>query len=200
MAFNILLAFALALFFNQGTASRFSVLVDNALRLASDKELNPTLNGTDEIARMDRAFRNMAAALQTMRKKERDISERKEIERLKQDFVTMVSHDLRTPLTAIQMVHDLLQAEAYGELSPAGHERLSDAEGNVQRLMTLVNGLLDLEKIESGQLELSCENVPVDVILGPAMKAVAGLAQKHGVAVVRGPSPSSCWCMPTLTG
>jgi two-component system sensor histidine kinase VicK len=88
----------------------------------------------------------------------RDITERKQVDRMKRDFVAMVSHDLRTPLTSIQMVLSLLEAEAYGQLSDSGHENLEAAEANVNRLIGLVNGLLDLEKMESGKLILLRES------------------------------------------
>jgi signal transduction histidine kinase len=59
----------------------------------------------------------------------RDITERKQVDRMKRDFVAMVSHDLRTPLTSIQMVLSLLEAEAYGQLSDSGHENLGGRRG-----------------------------------------------------------------------
>jgi len=112
-----------------------------------------------------------------------DISLRKSIERLKSDFVAMVSHDLRTPLTSIQMVLALMQAEAYGEISATGHTRLGEAEGNVERLIALVNELLALEKMESGMLELSVMQMPVSEVIEPALAMVAGVAAKHSVEI-----------------
>jgi PAS domain S-box-containing protein len=97
----------------------------------------------------------------------RDITERKEVDRMKRDFVAMISHDLRTPLTSIQMVLSLIAAEAYGQINDNGHEKLEAAEGNVDRLIGLVNGLLDLEKMESGKLELVREACLVSSIVKP---------------------------------
>ena len=112
-----------------------------------------------------------------------DISLRKSIERLKRDFVAMVSHDLRTPLTAVQMVLGLMQAEAYGEISSTGHERLGEAEGNVDRLIALVNELLTLDKMESGMLELTPTSVTVEEVIEPAMNMVSGVAAQHQVQI-----------------
>ncbi|MBU6451072.1 MAG: cell wall metabolism sensor histidine kinase WalK [Cyanobacteria bacterium REEB67] len=120
----------------------------------------------------------------------RDITERKEVDRMKRDFVAMISHDLRTPLTSIQMVLSLLDAEAYGQLSDNGHEKLAAAEANVDRLIGLVNGLLDLEKMESGKLELLCEPCPVASIVKAAIGAVSGFAEQQGVRL-EGPSSST---------
>lgn len=111
----------------------------------------------------------------------RDITERKEVDRMKRDFVAMISHDLRTPLTSIQMVLSLLAAEAYGQLDDNGHEKLEAAEANVDRLIGLVNGLLDLEKMESGKLELVREACPLSSIVKPSLAAVAGFADQQGV-------------------
>ena len=74
---------------------------------------------------------------------------------MKRDFVAMVSHDLRTPLTSIQGFLELLSVSAYGELSGIGKESLAVTEGNISRLIAMVNDLLDIEKMESGMLQLS---------------------------------------------
>ncbi len=114
----------------------------------------------------------------------RDISERKMIDRLKRDFVAMVSHDLRTPLTSIQMLLSLLEAEAYGPLNENGRENVAAAEASVERLIGLVNGLLDLEKMESGKLDLLRESWHVGDVLEPSLQAVRGFAFQQGVSVV----------------
>lgn len=117
----------------------------------------------------------------------RDITERKEVDRMKRDFVAMISHDLRTPLTSIQMVLSLLAAEAYGQINDNGHEKLEAAEANVERLIGLVNGLLDLEKMESGKLELNRDACALSSIIKPSLTAVAGFAEQQGVKL-RAPS------------
>jgi PAS domain S-box-containing protein len=111
----------------------------------------------------------------------RDITERKEIDRMKADFVAMISHDLRTPLTSIQMVLSLIEAEVYGQINDSGHEKLDAAEANVDRLIGLVNGLLDLEKMESGKLELVRDACAISSIVKPSLTAVAGFADQQGV-------------------
>lgn len=83
-----------------------------------------------------------------------DITYRKELERLKRDFVAMVSHDLRTPLTSISGFLSLLRSGKYNELSPVGLESLRSADASVGRLMNMVNDLLDIERVESGHLDL----------------------------------------------
>lgn len=112
-----------------------------------------------------------------------NINERKQIERLKQEFVAMVSHDLRTPLTTIQMFHSLLGTGMYGELSEAGKETLSSADGNVGRLMTLVNNLLDLDKLESGQMNIEATEVVAADVLKQTLDAVGGFSEAYRVRI-----------------
>jgi PAS domain S-box-containing protein len=75
MIFNIVLALVLVVYFNRGTTRRLMVLLDNTMRLASGKELNPPLKGSDEIAHLDRTFQRMAAALSEASQKERAATE-----------------------------------------------------------------------------------------------------------------------------
>ena len=75
VAFNILLAIFLALYFNKGTSKRLQVVIDNTLRLASGQSLIPPLSGNDEIAYLDQTFRQMSQSLAVARQKERTIVE-----------------------------------------------------------------------------------------------------------------------------
>ena len=82
----------------------------------------------------------------------RDISVRKRMERLKDEFVSTVSHELRTPLTSIAGSLGLLVGNAAGKLPEARHAAARDRARNSQRLVRLINDILDIEKIESGQV------------------------------------------------
>jgi len=113
-----------------------------------------------------------------------DVTEKKQIDRLKADFVAMVSHDLRTPLTSVQGFLELLGAEAYGPLSEQGYDSLEMTEGNIKRLITLINDLLDIEKMESGMLELHLQPTDMTLIIKRSIEAVAGFAQKQGITVM----------------
>ncbi len=110
-----------------------------------------------------------------------DITERKQIDQMKRDFVAMVSHDLRTPLTSIQMVHSLLSAGAYGELSEDGKESVNGAQDSCDRLITLVNDLLDLERMESGRMDLNLEPIPLSEIIKPAINMVANAVKQKAI-------------------
>lgn len=112
-----------------------------------------------------------------------DITERKQIDQMKRDFVAMVSHDLRTPLTSIQMVHSLLSAGAYGELSEDGKESVEGAQDCCDRLITLVNDLLDLERMESGRMDLSLESIPLSDIIKPSINMVANAVRQKKIVL-----------------
>jgi len=112
-----------------------------------------------------------------------DITERKEIERLKQDFVDMISHDLRTPLTSVQGFLELLQAGTYNELSEPGKESLVFAETSITRLIQLVNDLLDLEKMEAGRLELRRSEISLPVLVEDAVNSMQSFAKQQEVVM-----------------
>lgn len=110
-----------------------------------------------------------------------DVTERHEIQKMRQAFVAMVSHDLRTPLTGIAGFLTLLGT---GRLDPAKVEtKAKAAESSVMRLISLVNELLDLEKLESGTLSLSLAPVPVSMILEMSDQSVAAVAEKKEIYI-----------------
>lgn len=113
----------------------------------------------------------------------KDITERREIEKLKQEFIAMISHDLRTPLTSIGGTLTLIQEGIYGEISEGGNKRVTDAQRNVERLINLVSDLLDLEKLEAGRLTM--EFAPCDVveIIDSSVSSVKSYAEQKGVAL-----------------
>ncbi len=84
----------------------------------------------------------------------RDISHRREIERIKDDFIATVSHELRTPLTSVVGSLGLLRGGAAGELPQTANQLVDIAENNARRLIRLTNDILDLEKFGSGQLAI----------------------------------------------
>jgi PAS domain S-box-containing protein len=117
-----------------------------------------------------------------------DISKRKELERLKQEFLAMVSHDLRTPLTAILGVSKLGTAGAFGALPEKAAKQLEVITRNVDRLLNLINDLLDIEKLESGQMQLTIENIPAYSVLERSYQALDNFAEQKHVKLVAEPS------------
>jgi PAS domain S-box-containing protein len=113
----------------------------------------------------------------------RDISDRKRIERLKDEFVSTVSHELRTPLTSIAGSLGLLIGGATEPL-PEGPARLIGiAHANCQRLVRLINDILDVEKIESGKMKFEFAPLSLAQAAERSIDAVRGLADQMGVTL-----------------
>ena len=105
----------------------------------------------------------------------RDIQREKEVEGIKSDFISIVSHELRTPLTAIKGFLSMILARDFGELSDTQFHFLSRVYQSNQRMVNLVEDLLDVSKIDSGQVNLR----PVPLKLEPIIQeVVADLAPK----------------------
>jgi hypothetical protein len=115
----------------------------------------------------------------------RDLSERHEVEQLKKQFVSMVSHELRTPLTSLRGSLGLLAAGVMGELPAEARDVLAIAERSTVRLVGLINDILDLERVESGRLELDRQPTSMRAVLEGAVEAVAALAAQHGITIER---------------
>jgi PAS domain S-box-containing protein len=113
----------------------------------------------------------------------RDISARLEVERLKSGFVSTVSHELRTPLTSISGSLGLLAGGVAGELPPKATRLIDIAKLNAERLVRLINDILDLEKAESGRLEFRLESQRVRTVVQHAIDVNRAYAQGFGVAV-----------------
>ncbi|CAN5297582.1 hypothetical protein BH10CYA1_BH10CYA1_28980 [soil metagenome] len=281
---SVMIAVALALFFNAGTAKRLRVLMDNSNRLARGATLSERLRGHDELAELDRVFHTMATALQQAMMKERaivenavdvictvdekmffksvspaakevfgqepddlvgsrlaslivaedieratedfarvrkeadapffenrvkrqdqlvdvrwsvhwsesekvyycvvsDITARREVERLKQEFVSMMSHDLRTPLMSIQASLSLLSVGASGDLPPSAKRNVLDAERNISYIISLINSLIDVERMDSAKLQVHAAPTELLPLMEAAIQAVRSLATNKGIAL-----------------
>ena len=117
----------------------------------------------------------------------RDVSERKEIDRTKTEFITTVSHELRTPLTSIVGSLGLLAASAAGDLPETPRRLIEIAHTNCERLARLVNDILDLEKIESGQMEFKFQPVRLRPLVENCIEANRAYAERLAVAFVLDP-------------
>ena len=114
---------------------------------------------------------------------EQTVGRLEEVDRLKKGFLSTVSHELRTPLTSIRGSLGLLASGAVGALSAEVIEVVAVAERNAVRLMALINDILDLERLETGKIELQFVQVPVDAILHRAIDSLATFGDNRGVSV-----------------
>lgn len=112
-----------------------------------------------------------------------DINERKRLEKMQDELVLTVSHELRTPLTSIAASLGLLRVGSAGNLpQPAAH-LLEVAEANCQRLVRMVSDILDLKKLEAGQMPFHFERCEARALLEQAIEANQGLAASCGVGI-----------------
>src|ERR1700733_5988656 len=110
-------------------------------------------------------------------------TERKRLERLKDEFVSTVSHELRTPLTSISGSLRLLTSDAAGNLPRPMARLLAIAHTNSQRLVRLVNDILDIEKMEGGRVVFNFRRADVRSVVKQAIDANQGFAEDYGVRV-----------------
>lgn len=123
-----------------------------------------------------------------------EVRERTAAERLKDEFVSVVSHELRTPLTSIRGALGLLDGGAVGSLSPEGQNLVRMAHANARRLTVLVNDLLDMQKLEAGQVPLNLEAVRLRLLVERCLGAHRPLAEAAGVTfVVEGDGDPLVW-------
>jgi PAS domain S-box-containing protein len=114
----------------------------------------------------------------------RDITERKKADQQKSDFVSVVSHELRTPLTSIRGSLGLLMSPVAEDLPESARELLAIAVRNSDRLIRLINDILDLQKIESGEIAVNEEAIDVGSFLEHAVEDNQGIADTFGVTLV----------------
>lgn len=112
-----------------------------------------------------------------------DVSERHAVEQLKRQLVSMVSHDLRTPLTMIQNTLHILGSSTVGNLDERGEALVSQAETEIKRLVEMINSLLDIEKMQSGRLQMEAGPVSVDSIVSRSLSVVAHSAEMQQVSL-----------------
>lgn len=117
----------------------------------------------------------------------RDVTERLEVERMKDEFVSVVSHELRTPLTSIRGSLGLLAGGAAGELSPSAIRMVTIALESSERLTRLINDMLDIERIDSGAAMIEPVQCDAATLVGAAVEGLAGLAATREVRLITGP-------------
>ena len=118
-------------------------------------------------------------------------TELRRISDLKDEFVSSINHELRTPLTSIGASLKLLDAGVVGPLPEKGAELVQIASRNCDRLVRLINDVLDLQKIEAGEMPVAFERVSVSGLVARAIDDNLAFAAHHDVRLVVGSLPES---------
>lgn len=188
--------------FNQAAGEIFDVAVERARGRALieavrsfelDRRLTSTLReGTEEMAQItytgaqERYLHVSTAALPEIDGRRSalavvmDQTRVRELESLRRDFVSNVSHELRTPLTAVKLMVETLQS---GVDAAAAQEFLTSISGETERMITLVEDLLDLARLETGKLELRLGTVDVAALCREAVAKQAQRARSLGLTL-----------------
>jgi PAS domain S-box-containing protein len=112
-----------------------------------------------------------------------DVTDRHQIERMKDEFISVVSHELRTPLTSIYGSLKMLASGLLRDRPDKEQRLLKISVENTDRLMRLVNDILDIERIESGTVQMVKSVWKVPELMAKAVEAIEPLAEKAGVTV-----------------
>jgi signal transduction histidine kinase len=160
-------------------------LVEAAERIASGRlDITIDVKSTDEVGTLAEAFDVMRTSLDDRnRQLERAVEEANASSAAKTLFLAKMSHELRTPLNAVIGFTEVLIDEHYGEINPTQREYLGDVLGSGRHLLALVDDVLDLSKVESGQAEPRPEAFDLAAMLESTVRAMTELAQKKGVSL-----------------
>lgn len=112
----------------------------------------------------------------------RDITELKRIDKMKAEFISTVSHELRTPLTAISGALGILDSGSAGEISAAAKRMIGIAHSNAQRLILIVNDLLDMEKLVAGKMHFELQEQSLLPLVQHSLDANSAYAQRFQVS------------------
>jgi len=123
----------------------------------------------------------------------RDTSDRKIIERMKDEFISIVSHELRTPLTSIHGSLGMLASGLLDAEPESGKRLLEIAVDSTERLIRLINDVLDVERIESGKVEIIKQTCNTAELMTNAANVMRAMAEKFGVTLSISPLSTEVW-------
>lgn len=170
-AFNLLLVAGLGWWTMRFSLSRLKTLMRNNERLAKHEQLLEPIEGNDEFAELDRTFHKTATALDEAKRRERE-------------FVSMISHDIRSPLGGLKTTLELFETGRFGELNEKGKTALTKADKAIGRILEITEGLLELDKLQSGEFILAKSNVSVHALIKEAIAMVHNQAQTNQIELI----------------
>jgi PAS domain S-box-containing protein len=172
--------------------------VECALRLAAKDVRDTAASGEDMIFRADGSSLRIEYKLNCIIDggylagsvlSFRDVSQRHALDRLKNDFISTVSHELRTPVTAIRGALGLVSADLTGQVDEKTANLIRIARSNSERLVKLVNDILDLDRLGSGRERMMVRPLKLADIVNQAVDNMTPVAQAASVTLVHNPIP-----------
>ena len=181
-----MIVFATVVSLRRVTGTLDAIVFDARSLAAGDHRaaIRSNAGGSRELGQLGAAFGTLAAAVAEREHGLRDdIRQLKEVERLKTDFVSTVSHELRTPLTAIRGALGLVLAGTTGPVAPKTRDLLQIGLQNTERLIRLINDILDIERIEAGHLVVRREPCELADILRTTVDSLRTVAMEAQVTL-----------------
>lgn len=166
-------ALLMVIYFNRTLRARLNLLAENARRFGRSEPLLETPADTDEIGQVDQTFRGMVDTI-------------KEADQQRKEFLEMITHDLKSPLASVVNSLNLLNTRNSDEGKMQQEESSSLSEGAelaCDRMLLLINELLEAEKLKSGKLELNIEKVPLAYVLESSVSALRGILRHKNTDV-----------------
>jgi signal transduction histidine kinase len=176
ISLNCLIVLAVLVFAIRVSLGRLEILMSNIQKFSKGEKSLVTLSDGDELAELDKAFREMS-------------EERNRLEEIRQAMRAMVNHDLRSPLTNINLRLDLIITKYGNDLEPDLLLQMVRMYGESQRLVRLASTLLDVEKLEEGKVELRLKQVTAVELVDESTKAVQSLAEQKEITIVENANP-----------
>lgn len=124
----------------------------------------------------------------------RDVTAEKALARMKQDFVDMVSHDLRSPLTSLRIALEMIETGGMGEINADAMKELGATNRNVQILINFINDLLDFQKLDEGRVQLDKAYCGANEIINEAISLVKEVAGAKEIKVEYSPQEIQLYC------
>ena len=173
------------LYVGRGIASRLTRLADSMTQIASGNFAAPIPSGhRDEIASMAESLRYFRDRIAAQRELERAaVNAAENANKVKSEFLANMSHELRTPLNAVIGFSEVLRERLFGELNEKQSEYVNDIHSSAEHLLSLINDILDLSKVEAGSMELELTTFNVATVIDYALTLIRERAARHGITL-----------------
>ncbi|MDZ4832348.1 MAG: HAMP domain-containing sensor histidine kinase [Candidatus Melainabacteria bacterium] len=165
---NVLLTFAMMIYFAKTFTSRLSVVVANTERLQERQPLAPPIGGDDELSHIDEVFHATATDLV-------------KVDRQRKHLVSLVRDELSSPLRRVQYTLHNLSQGVLGDLTLKAESRVNLAVVDTDRVVRLIDDLLSIETMEGAHFDLNLESTTTSELIAVATGSVKDMAERHGI-------------------
>lgn len=170
LAFNVLTAITALVLFRKSLISRLDFLIAKSKRLTNQEPLGKPLSGSDEFNSIDKVLHEAAESIQ-------------EAEKFRSQVISMVAHDMRSPISSAMASIEIVKAEIYGEISAENKKQLAILSNTLQRQVEMIGDFLDADKLNNKQLRLEYAQVETSEIIKKAVESLSSLAEIRNLQI-----------------